>query len=440
MINSLFEFYHDFISYVSGLSLHKIVSTFWFLFIIEIPRYYLLDVIVLMWMSIRQKKYAKRDAVAREKLYNASPLISIIVPGKNEGEHIFKLVQSLKEQTYKEFELVIIDDGSDDMTPVICETLQKNGFISRFLRSDVGGGKASAANLGLLDTKAEFIIHLDADSSLDRDAIEQILLPFYWDERIKAVGGCVKVRNNKESFCTSMQAMEYLESIMVGRTVTSTLKLYRTISGAFGAFEINTLKQIGGWDIGPGLDGDITQKVLKSGHRVVFTHKAVCLTNAPTTFKKLSKQRLRWSRSLVRFRIRKHVDVLDLRHPYYQFTHFLSNLENVLFNFVFDFIWIWYLINLAINNAGDLTELFLLKFIVMIPLSFLSFLLAIFLTERKKEEFFLIKYVPFQSFYSGYYLRIIRVLASLSELFFFKSYKDKWNPHKTSRQAEIEKI
>lgn len=99
---------------------------------------------------------------------------------------------------------------------------------------------------------------------------------------VKGVGGCVKVRNYKETICSSLQAFEYLKRIQVGRIVTSELGIYHIISGAFGAFERKTLKEVGYWDIGPGLDGDLTQKIRKAGYKVKFAEDAICMTNVPT--------------------------------------------------------------------------------------------------------------------------------------------------------------
>lgn len=78
-----------------------------------------------------------------------------------------------------------------------------------------------------------------------------------------------------------MQALEYLRSIQVGRMVTNKLGLYHIISGAFGAFDTEILREVGGWDIGPGLDGDITQKFRKAGYKVHFAEDAICMTNVP---------------------------------------------------------------------------------------------------------------------------------------------------------------
>lgn len=439
MDNVIF-FLNNFFNWTSSFTLGELVSTFWYLFLITIPRYYILEWIVMFWRFITRKEREREEQIALLKLHLDYPFVSIIVPGKNEGGNIYKLARSLKEQTFQNFEIVIIDDASDDNTSVICKNLQNSGYIDRFLSLNLGGGKASAANFGLDNNKAKFIVHLDADSSLDRDAIEQILMPFYLSDKIKAVGGCIKVHNTNDNFCTRLQALEYLESIMVGRTVNSTLGIYRTISGAFGAFDLAILKSVGAWDIGPGLDGDITQKIRKAGWKVHFNHKAICLTNVPTTFPKLHNQRLRWAKSLVRFRMRRHRDVLDVRSANFNISNFISNIDNILFNFILDYTWIFYMLALMVNNINLLPMLFVLNFLIMLPFRGISFAICMLVSERSKSEFYLIRIVPVEYFYQVIYLRINRLIAGISELFFFSSYKDSWNPKKVSDQGKLEQF
>ena len=151
-------------------------------------RYYLLEIIICISYKMHWRTRMRNNAVARMLLFTERPLVSIIVPGKNEGQHIYALVKSLREQTYQNYEVIVIDDGSDDATPLFCRDLERNGYIDKFLRMSVRGGKASAANAGLRLSKGKYIVHLDADSSLDRDAIEKILIPFYLDPKVKGVG------------------------------------------------------------------------------------------------------------------------------------------------------------------------------------------------------------------------------------------------------------
>lgn len=438
MFDEFFDFLDTFVTYLQHLSLSSIVNTYWFLIFIELPRYYIVEYAVMFHINLHQKRMQKLKKFARFRLYKDNPLISIIVPGKNEGQHIYKLVKSLAEQTYRNYEVIIIDDGSDDLTPYICADLEKAHLIDKYIRMDVRGGKASAANMGANVSKGKYIVHLDADSSLDIDAIENILLPFYLDDKVKGVGGCVKVRNSQKTICTSLQAIEYLKRIQVGRTVTSFFGIYHIISGAFGAFETKTLRTFGFWDVGPGLDGDITQKLRKAGYRVVFANDAICMTNVPTRWYKLFHQRIRWSRSLVRFRLRKHIDIL-LPNKNWSFLNWLSNMESIMYDCVLNFVWVFYVINLMWKFNEHIIEVVFLGYFIRLCFNFFGFGLIMITSERARQEFSLIRFMPLMSPYSGYFLRIVRSIAQLQEFFFFRSYDDPWNPEKTSRYAKLER-
>lgn len=414
-------------------------TTYWFLVFVEFPRYYLLEICIVLWRKLTYRNIQKKRDAARERLYAENPLVTILVPGKNEGKHIYKLIQSLREQTYANYEIIVVDDGSDDDTPLICADFQRVGFIDRFLRTEVRGGKASAANFGLRFAKGKYVLHLDADTSLDRTAIENILLPFYYGNDIKAVGGTVKVRNADETICTSLQALEYLKTIQVGRMVTNSLGILHIISGAFGVFNRESLMQVGGWDIGPGLDGDITQKFRKAGYRIAFAENAVAMTNVPASWRALYRQRQRWSKSLVRFRIRKHRDML-MPYGNFSFLNLLSNLEGILYDFVFNFIWVVYFVLLILEHPDKIVEIFTVGYIIRFFFNLIAFSIIMLVSERSSEEKRLIKYIPLSTFYVGYFLRMARLTAHIKEIFFFSSYKDEWNPRKTSEVAQVERI
>lgn len=438
MIDYCFDIVDGIIAcFTRNLSLSAVLSTYWFLFFVEFPRYYLLELVLGVRYRLTFRSRAKKQAEARMKLYIENPLITILAPGKNEGKNIYKLVQSLKEQTYRNYEIIIVDDGSDDSSSLICRDLEKAGLIDLYLRSDIRGGKASAANYGTHFAKGKYVIHLDADSSLDRDAIEKILLPFYYDSRIKAVGGCVKVRNADDTLCSTMQALEYLKTIQVGRMVTNALGIYHIISGAFGAFERKKLIEIGMWDIGPGLDGDITQKIRKSGDKVYFAEDAICMTSVPTRWHVLFKQRQRWSKSLIRFRLRKHFDIL-MPYKHFNILNWLSNMENLVYDCFFNFIWMFYIVSLIFIHTDRLMEIFLVGWMIRYCFSLVAFGVIMMISERASEEKKLIPYLFVSTFYTGWFLRITRLLAHIKELFFFSSYKDPWNPKKTSDLAQIE--
>jgi len=430
------EILDNYIRFLVSLTPGHFIRLFWFYIFFEFIRYFVIEFIILNLAKLsRYLNRNKYDKAKAEFLFEY-PLISILVPGKNEGKHLHKLVNSLKEQTYQNIEIIVVDDGSDDDTPIIGRSLEKAGKIDLFLRNEVRGGKASAANLAYRYAKGKYIVHLDADCSYDRDAIEQIILPFYLDDNIGGVGGNVMVRNYKESLATTLQAIEYYDTISIGRRVTSYLGWYRIISGAFGAFRKDLLDNIKGWDIGPGLDGDITVKIRKLGYKIYFADQAVCLTSAPKNFKILAKQRLRWDKSIIRFRIRKHRDVLS-PNKHFKFSSFLSFVENITFSVILNIKWYIYAADMLINYPSSILNIFITNILLYTFTNFLKYILYSLYRNRshtKMYEFLI--YIPCMVFYFGFYLRVVRTIAHFQEFVFKKSYEDPWNPIKTSTHAK----
>ncbi len=434
------NFIDEFFLFVSSIGWQKFVRYFYFFVVFEFLRFFVLELFVLLLWQFTHRFRKQRWEKAHHELWTRMPLVSIIVPGKNEGKHIYKLVQSLKEQTYQNIELIVVDDGSDDDTERICRNLEQNGFIDLFLRNEVRGGKASAANLGLRMSKGEFIVHLDADCSYWPDAIEKIVQVFYFDPKVGGVGGNVQVRNYKESLAATFQAIEYFDSISIGRISSSELGIYRVISGAFGAFRKEALNKIGGWDIGPGLDGDITVKLRKIGYKVKYEPDAVCKTNAPDSFKKLANQRLRWDKSLIRFRLRKHIDVL-LPSKNFSWLNFISFVENIVYNLVLNFKWYFYIIDIIFNFTSLLPFIVLTNLVLYTVNYLVKFILfSAFRLNHKEPIAYFLPYLPGMVIYFGYFLRFTRTVAYLQEIFFKSSYKDPWNPEKSSKFAKVMRL
>ena len=123
------NFIDDFINFIQFISFGKFFRYFYFFVVFEFLRFFLFELIVLIMWRFTRKFRKDKITKAHYEFWTRMPLVSIIVPGKNEGKHIFKLVRSLKQQTYQNFELIIIDDGSDDETERICRSLEKNGMI-----------------------------------------------------------------------------------------------------------------------------------------------------------------------------------------------------------------------------------------------------------------------------------------------------------------------
>ena len=143
---------------------------------------------------------------------------------------------------------------------------------------------------------------------------------------------------------------------------------------------------------------------------------------------------MRWSKSLIRFRFRKHRDVFAPQANF-SFSNFFALFDNIFYNFILDIFWWFYIINLIVTNVDFLIFLIPLKFMIYGTASYIQFFIAMALSERSKQEWKLAIYVPLMMIYNGYYMRVIRTIAYFRELFWKSSYYDSWNPEKSSRKA-----
>ncbi len=96
------------------------------------------------------------------------PFISVIIPTYNEEEHIGGLMKDLKNQTYKRFEVIVVDDESKDNTVEIAKKLGAKVMISG--RHNLSHSR----NLGIKNAKGDIIVNLDADYGVNRVFLEKI--------------------------------------------------------------------------------------------------------------------------------------------------------------------------------------------------------------------------------------------------------------------------
>lgn len=107
-----------------------------------------------------------------------NPLVSIIVPVYKAQKTLARCVESMLAQTYTNWELLLIDDGSPDESGVLCdEWSKKDPRIRSFHKPN--GGVSSARNYGLEELKGDWILCVDSDDWLDADYIEKFFFDGY---------------------------------------------------------------------------------------------------------------------------------------------------------------------------------------------------------------------------------------------------------------------
>lgn len=95
------------------------------------------------------------------------PLVSVIMPAYNAEEYIAESIDSVVDQTYKNWELIIIDDGSTDNTKAIAKKRAEKDNRIQYLYQE-NGKQGKARNYGINKSKGEYIAFLDADDLWDR--------------------------------------------------------------------------------------------------------------------------------------------------------------------------------------------------------------------------------------------------------------------------------
>ena len=102
------------------------------------------------------------------------PLISVIVPIYNVEDYLDRCVESIVKQTYKHLEIILVDDGSPDNCPQICDGWAEKDSRIKVIHKE-NGGLSDARNAGLKITTGEIVSFIDSDDWIEMDMFEKML-------------------------------------------------------------------------------------------------------------------------------------------------------------------------------------------------------------------------------------------------------------------------
>lgn len=253
--------------------------------------------LVFMWcLMLKESRHKRR---VREGLKSNKPvkypLVSIIIPAYNEEVDCLSSVKAQLDQDYPDYNIVFVDDGSKDHTySRMMETFGNNPKV-KILRKK-NGGKATALNYGIEQTDAEFVVCVDADTKLRRNALSLLMDHFFADKEKKtgAVAGNVKV-GNECNILTRWQAIEYTTSQNFDRMAYSSINAITVVPGAIGAYRRKAVADAGGLQNDTlAEDCDLTIRILRAGYRIENENDAIAMTEVPEKLSQFIKQRTRW--------------------------------------------------------------------------------------------------------------------------------------------------
>ncbi len=269
--------------------------------------------------------------------------ISIIVAARNEELTILETVRSLMRVNYREFEVIVVNDGSTDGTletlvsayglrkvdRVAKRSLETQSIHAVYGSASQGniilvdkeqGGKPDALNAAINFSRYPLICSIDADSVIEPDALLRVVKPFVTHPgETVAAGGIVRIINGcqiedgvvknvalSNRALPILQAVEYLRGFLAGRMGWDAIQSLLIISGAFGVYRKETVIRAGGYS--GKTDSEDLELVVrmrrmlraeKKSFRMAFVPDPVCWTEVPTKFGDLARQRSRWHRGLI---------------------------------------------------------------------------------------------------------------------------------------------
>lgn len=101
-------------------------------------------------------------------------MVSIIVPVYKSEKTLYSCVESLQKQTEPDIEIILIDDGSPDQCPAMCDELQGKDPKIRVIHKE-NKGVSSARNRGIQEARGEYLLFVDSDDSVEPDMVEKLL-------------------------------------------------------------------------------------------------------------------------------------------------------------------------------------------------------------------------------------------------------------------------
>ncbi len=358
---------------------------------------------------------------------HATPLVTILVPAYNEQGVISRTLNSLINLKYENKEIIVIDDGSTDLTRFVALGYKKYGVR---VITKPNGGKASALNYGLLFAKGDIVITIDSDSMVTRDAVNMIVRSMTSDPNNVAVAGNIRVLNSNSTL-TKIQELEYIMAINTIRRAFALFGAVMVIPGAFGAFKKETVRAVGGYDTDTMTeDFDITIKLLKTRGAVSSSSAAHAYTEVPSSWKALYKQRIRWGTGTFQTLI-KHKDIFA--NPRYGALHsfvfpiMLFSLFNPLAS----------LVALGAGMTLALTGGLLLFLRMMVMFTLIQLFVSLLALSIDNEGNGLAVYSPFFVFIYKQFIDVVTIVSIFKAL---SGKEKKWQKLQRSSGFETIKV
>lgn len=186
------------------------------------------------------------------------PHISVIVPAYNSGEHIEECLRAIKGSFYKDFELIVVDDGSGDTTRAIAKK-----YADTVVVHERNLGRGDARNNGLKLTHGEIVVNIDSDIVVEKDTLNKIADYFCGHPEVDALTGLLSLKHPNNNFLSQYKNL-YMHYIFE-RLPERVNFLYASIC----AFRRPALQPYNP-EYRSGIDTELGQRLRSHGRQIAF--------------------------------------------------------------------------------------------------------------------------------------------------------------------------
>ncbi len=338
------------------------------------------------------------------------PLVSVIMPCFNEEKVIQTAIQSVMNLDYPNYEVLVVDDGSTDLTLDAAKKMEKKGRLR--VVSHENTGKSGALNRGITEAVGDYVLCMDADSMLAPDVLKLAMAYFERNPKLAAVAGSV-VLGNTPNVLTMFQRLEYIIGLNFHKTAQSFLSMVTIVPGPIGVFKKSAITAIGGYHHDTfAEDCDLTIRLLVEGYDLAYCPEMIAITEAPEDVRSLLGQRYRWSRGITQAIAKNAGWFLKPHKSFRSFSILAYMLAESIFipiiNFAFAMITLEHAL---VYGAQHLLGPFYAS------LTLLDIVLALYSVATEKQNLKLILLASINRITYGLALEILRFFCIVDELF-----------------------
>lgn len=254
----------------------------------------LLCVYVMLCAAWHVLRHESRHTVAQSDKADLFR-VAVLVPARNEEAVLEECLKALLASDHPALEVHVLSDGSTDRTAGIAREFAGSGVRLHEFPENVGKSRALQTALDRVNT--ELVMVVDADTRLAPNAIRELTAVFA-DQKIAGATANIRVKHTP-SLLTGLQAAEYASIIGLLKRANGAWGGLFTVSGAACCLRVSTLRNAGGF-ASPSITEDIelSWRLQKAGHRLVYVPRALAWVNVPQHLRALWQQRIRWSQGL----------------------------------------------------------------------------------------------------------------------------------------------